>query len=101
MHVLHFSSKNHGSIILVVPNKSYGNSRRWSKYGRSVELNLFGFSGRYRSGRGRGPDKLRHKVNRNRKYDLRGREGGLRLTGMGSFTMCNSGEGKEVQDMGG
>ena len=35
------------------------------------------------------------------KYDLRGREGGSRLTRMGSFTMCNSGEGKEVQDMGG
>ena len=33
-----------------------------------MELNLFGFSGRYRGCGGRGPDKLRHKVNRNRKY---------------------------------
>ena len=31
------------------------------------------------------------------KYDFRGREGGSRLKGMDSFTMCNSGEGKEVQ----
>ena len=35
------------------------------------------------------------------KYDFRGREGGSRLKGMGSFTMCNSGEGKDVQDLGG
>ena len=34
------------------------------------------------------------------KYDLRGREGGSWLTGMGSFTRCNSGDGREVQDMG-